>query len=56
MDKSLRRQGSGKQSSGSFPAGLLIINAILIWLRGLLRLTEQEQRDAGIYLGDQHRD
>jgi len=32
---------------------LQIFDRILNWLAGLVQLTEEEQEDAGIYLGDQ---
>ncbi len=47
MDNFLNRQVSDTQQPGGFFAG------ILHWLAGLLQLTEEEQREAGIYLGDQ---
>jgi len=47
MDNSLNRQVSYTQRQGSFFAG------ILHWLAGLFQLTEEEQGEAGIYLGDQ---
>jgi hypothetical protein len=53
MDNSFRRQGSDTQPPGGLLAGLQIFNSILHWLAGLIRLTEEEQKDAGVYLGDQ---
>jgi len=52
MDRSFRRQASDTQRSSSFLAGLQIFHGILNWLAGLIQLTEEEQEDAGIYLGD----
>jgi hypothetical protein len=55
MDSSFRRQGSDDtQQPGGFLAGSLqIFGSILNWLAGLISLTEEELRDAGVYLGDQ---
>jgi len=41
-----------QQMSGLF-AVLQVFDRILKRLAGLIRLTEEEQKDAGIYLGDQ---
>jgi hypothetical protein len=38
--------------SGRHEAGLHIFEGILEWLIGLFQLTEAEQRDAGISIGD----
>jgi hypothetical protein len=58
MDNPFRRQEAGTQQPGGFLAGLQIIDSILPlmrrsvdWLAGLIRLTEEEQEDAGVYLG-----
>ena len=51
MDNSFHRQASGAQQKGSFLASLQIFDRINNWLVGLLKLTEEEQEDAGIYLG-----
>jgi len=59
MDSSFRRrQEAGAQQPGGFLAGLQIIDSILPlmrrsvdWLAGLIRLTEEEQEAAGVYLG-----
>jgi len=60
MDNSFRRQEAGTQQPGGFLANLHIFASILPlmrhsvdWLAGLIRLTEEEQVDAGIYLGYQ---
>jgi hypothetical protein len=53
MDNSLSRQGSGTQKPRGFSAGLRILDGFLNWLASLIRLTEEEQRSAGIYLDDQ---
>ncbi len=47
MDNFLHRQVSDTQRQGGFFAG------ILHWLAGLFQLTDEEQGEAGIYLGDQ---
>ena len=54
MDNSFRRQGPDTQQQGGFLASLQIFDSILNWLAGLIQLTEEELKDAGIYLGDQH--
>ena len=58
MDNSFRRQEAGTQQPGSFLASLHIFASILLlmrhsvdWLAGLIRLTEEEQEAAGVYLG-----
>jgi len=58
MDNFFHRQESDTQQKPVFLAGLQIFNSILPlmrhsvnWLAGLLKLTEKEQEDAGIYLG-----
>jgi len=53
MDSSFRRQESVTQQPSSFLAGLQVFDGILNWLAGLIQLTEEEQKDAGIYLDDQ---
>ncbi len=42
-----------REGPGRFLAGLHIFNIILNWLADLVQLTEDEQKEAGIYLGDQ---
>ena len=54
MDGSFRQQGSDTRQPRGFLTSLYIFNCILNWFTGLLKLTEKEQEDAGIYLGDQH--
>jgi hypothetical protein len=54
MDNSLRgEQRSGTPPQSGISTGLQFLDAILNWLTGLMRLTEEEQKDAGIYLGHQ---
>lgn len=45
MDNSLRQQESDTQQK---PGGFF---AILYWLLSRIQLTEEEQEDAGIYIG-----
>jgi len=54
MDNSFfpRYSSDTQQPSGRL-TGLQIINRIIHWLVGLIWLTEEEKREAGIYLGDQ---
>ena len=52
MDSSLREQGSDtQQAPRSLFAGLQILASLILWLAGLITLTEEEQEEAGIYLG-----
>ena len=51
MDNSIHEQESGTRDQKSFLAGLLILNSIINWLLSLIKLTEEEQQDAGIYPG-----
>ena len=51
MDSSFREQGSGtQQAPKSFFASLPILASLINWLAGLIKLTEEEREDAGIYL------
>lgn len=53
MDKFFfRGKETNAHVSGIF-SGLHIFQGILIWLADLIRLTEKEQQEAGIILGDQ---
>jgi hypothetical protein len=55
MDNSFPRQGSGTQQPRGLLAGLQVFDRIQNWLARLVQLTqltEEEQKDAGIYLGD----
>jgi hypothetical protein len=52
MDISVRRQEPDTQQPSGIFASLQIFNRILLWLTFLIQLTEKEQEDAGIYLGD----
>ena len=54
MDNSFHRQGQGsdtQQDRKSFLVSLPILASIIQWLASLIKLTEEEQEDAGIYLG-----
>jgi len=59
MDNSFHRQKfDTQQQKSGFLASLQILDSILPlmrhavkWLAGLIKLTEKEQEDAGIYLG-----
>ena len=48
MDNSLNRQARATQQRNGFFA------SILHWLANLVQLTEEEQGEAGIYLGNQY--
>lgn len=50
MDDSFRQQESETQQSNNFFVSLQVLNGILEWLASFVRLTEDEQEDAGIYL------
>ena len=51
MDSSFREQGSETQKAPkSFLAILRTFASLINWLAGLIRLTEEEQEEAGIYL------
>ena len=53
MDNSFRQHESDTKQPGGFPASQQIFNGILQWLAGFFQLTEEEQKDAGIYFDDQ---
>jgi hypothetical protein len=51
MDSSFREQRSGpQQAAKSFFASLPILASLINWLAGLIKLTDEEREDAGIYL------
>ena len=57
MDNSFRQQVSDiHQQPGVLLSSLQFFDGILNWLAGLFELTEEEQQDAGIYLGGQRDD
>lgn len=49
MDNSFRQQESETRQSNGFFVNLQILSGLLHWLAGLIRLTEEEQEDAGIF-------
>ncbi|HEX6269867.1 MAG TPA: hypothetical protein VFZ43_06500 [Anaerolineales bacterium] len=52
MDSSIHEQeASGTLHQKNFLAGLSLLDRIMNWLASLIKLTEEEQEDAGIYLG-----
>ena len=51
MNNFFRRQVSDAQKLSGVFASLQIFDGILNWLAGF-RITEEELKDAGIYLGD----
>jgi hypothetical protein len=52
MDSSFREQESAtRQAPKSFLASLQILASLILWLAGLINLTEEEQEEAGIYHG-----
>ena len=51
MDGSFREQGSDtQQAPKSLVAGLQVLARLIQWLAGLIRVTEEEREEAGIYL------
>jgi len=51
MDSSFRERGSNTQkASTGTHSGLKILVSLINWLTNLIKLTEKEQEDAGIYL------
>ena len=51
MDNSFHQQKSNIQQRSGFLASLQIFDRIINWLAGLIKLTEEEQEDAGVYPG-----
>jgi hypothetical protein len=59
MDNSFHRQESDVQQKSGFLASMQIFDSLLpllmqrsaSWLAGLLKLTEEEQEEAGVYFG-----
>jgi hypothetical protein len=52
MNKFFRRRDFDIQQPSGFLNSLQILGRILHSLSGLIQMTEEEQRSAGIYLGD----
>jgi hypothetical protein len=54
MDNSfLQPETNTQKQRGFLLAGRQIFDNALNWLAGHIQMTEEEQRDAGIYLGEQ---
>ena len=55
MDNSIRgEQRSGIQQPNSFlVSNLQLLDRIEKWLAGFFQITQEEQKDAGIYIDDQ---
>ena len=55
MDNSIRgEQGSNIQRPNSFlVSSVLLLDRIEKWLAGFFQMTQEEQKDAGIYIDDQ---
>lgn len=52
MDSAFREQGSGTQQDPKRSlVSLPILASVIKWLAGLIKLTEEEWEEAGIYLG-----
>jgi len=56
MNKSIRLQESSAQQPSGVLANLQIFDRILHWLVGFFQLTDEEQDDAGIYIGNSNLD
>jgi hypothetical protein len=54
MDNSFHRQENDTQQSTGSIASPHLFNSILDWLVSLIKLTDEEQKDAGIYLRDKN--
>jgi hypothetical protein len=52
MDNPLTQAGSGLQRSGGLLTSVRVFGRILDWLAALIRLTDEQQEEAGVYLGD----
>ncbi len=52
-DTSSQHEPDGEQPGSFLASGLRIIHNSLYWLAGFIQLTEEEQIEAGIYLGHQ---
>jgi len=52
MDRSYREQGSGTQQDPKrFWVSPTMLASLIKWLAGLIKLTEEEWEDAGVYIG-----
>ena len=55
MHNPLRLHVPSKPQSSRYFASIKSFGSILRWLAGLIQLTEEEKKDAGIYFGNQMR-
>jgi hypothetical protein len=55
MDNRLTRAGSGQQPLGGLLDRLNVFGRILGWLSTLFQLSDEQQEQAGVYLGNQRR-
>jgi len=56
MNKLFHRKETNVPPTSSFFSGLPLFNGFFDWLAGLIRLTPEDQADAGVYLGGEGRD
>jgi hypothetical protein len=56
MNKSIRLQDPNARQPSGVLVNLQILDRILHWLVGFFQLTEEEQDDAGIYIGNSNLD
>jgi hypothetical protein len=56
MDNSILQHEPDARQPGGFVAIVRIFKSMLNWVARLVQLTEEEQEDAGIYLGDERND
>jgi hypothetical protein len=57
MNHFFPRTGSNKQQTGGFLANVqILIDRLINWLVGFIKLTEEEQKDAGIFYPGNQRD
>ncbi|HEY5983342.1 MAG TPA: hypothetical protein VIU38_07695 [Anaerolineales bacterium] len=54
MDNPLSRARAGTKRLGGLLAPLKAITGLLGWLAALVQLTDEQQEQAGIYLGDRY--
>jgi hypothetical protein len=55
MDNPLSRAGSSLPRSRSFESGFQVFGWILSWLTSLFLLSDEQQEQAGVYLGARRR-
>lgn len=56
MDNSILQHEPDSRQPDGFLASVKIFNNMLNWLARLVQLTEDEQENAGIYLGEKRND